>query len=442
MRQPSIALPVWFFVFWCFGCSAAVDARDPGSASGSSGKAGSAGAAVTGVGGAGTSAAGSGAGGSVAGSAGNTMVAGAGGSVASGGSPGSGGCLVGGSGGNTGGGPATGEPGVWENVTPAGMTWTDGFGLMDVIVDPVRPSDLYAFVTIGTGVWKSTDYGVSWALVSTGTLADVLTQGRQWTAAIDPNPGRDPSTPPTLYTSNGYGPVQGVFKSTDGGVNWAHYVAADEGVNVYSIDIDPCDNQHLIAGLHHTPDVIESTDAGQTWTRITTAGSSIYVWFVNTGDAASTHDTWLALSETDGGSGLQRTTNGGASWTSVNSLQHAHGSSQLFQEGGIIYAAGVYGSNGSGVYKSTDLGATWTRVSPDSGQNGVYGTSKFLYSHAGGQDPGLITAPRDSDTSWTNMDHPADMTYATKRAAVTHDGAHEIIVAGNWNAGIWRYVEP
>jgi hypothetical protein len=34
------------------------------------------------------------------------------------------------------------------------------------------------------------------------------------------------------------------------------------------------------------------------------------------------------------------------------------------------------------------------------------------------------------------------MTNGPKRAAVTFDGTHSIIVGGNWNAGIWRYVEP
>jgi hypothetical protein len=35
------------------------------------------------------------------------------------------------------------------------------------------------------------------------------------------------------------------------------------------------------------------------------------------------------------------------------------------------------------------------------------------------------------------------MTNGWKRAAVTVDpGGHRVIVAGCWNAGLWRYVEP
>jgi hypothetical protein len=34
------------------------------------------------------------------------------------------------------------------------------------------------------------------------------------------------------------------------------------------------------------------------------------------------------------------------------------------------------------------------------------------------------------------------MSNGPKRAAVTYDGVHGVIVAGNWKAGIWRYLEP
>ena len=59
--------------------------------------------------------------------------------------------------------PATGTPGVWEDVTspdmPASLfTGASGFGVGNIVVDPARPSDLYVG---GYGsIWKSTDYGL------------------------------------------------------------------------------------------------------------------------------------------------------------------------------------------------------------------------------------------------------------------------------------------
>src|ERR1700734_509293 len=55
------------------------------------------------------------------------------------------------------------EPGTWVNVTPAAIALTgqDNYGMQDVLVDPPHPNTAYAF-TCRFGVWKSTDYGLTW----------------------------------------------------------------------------------------------------------------------------------------------------------------------------------------------------------------------------------------------------------------------------------------
>ena len=109
-------------------------------------------------------------------------------------------------------GKANGTVGVWQNVTPAGLdmspSLSDNFGAQDVLADPVRPSDLYAFVC-HQGVWKSTDYGETWAKVNTGANGDVIDSGKPWGSGIDSSWCRDPNKPPTLYTLNGGGPRWG-----------------------------------------------------------------------------------------------------------------------------------------------------------------------------------------------------------------------------------------
>jgi hypothetical protein len=350
--------------------------------------------------------------------------------------------------------------GVWRNVTPREIhlerTYdpADNYGVQDVVVDPARPNELYAFVCY-QGVWRSTDFGRTWAKVSTGRNGAALDTGRPWTAAIDPNRARDPSTPPTLYTVNGYGAMLGVFRSTDGGVNWTRLelpnTAGDlSDLDVYSLDIDPYDSAHVIAAFHGTSRVIESTNGGTTWTArpaVAGAGDSLYVFFVDTGDAATTRGTWLAQGQWAGGTnGLWRTTNGGGAWTRVNSLEHLHGNAQIFQAGGgVVYAGGVDGSEGSGTYRSTDYGAHWSRVVASG--TSVVGTPNFVYSFAAWAtldafDPQFMRAPRAPGTAFAAMAAPAAMTNGPKRAAVTFDGAHYVIVSGNWAAGLWRYVEP
>src|SRR6516162_10354015 len=79
-----------------------------------------------------------------------------------------------------------GKVGEWVDVTPPAIDLNgaafsgDNFGVQDVVVDPARPSDLYAF-TCFQGVWKSMDFGQTWAKVNTGTNGAALDGGKLWT---------------------------------------------------------------------------------------------------------------------------------------------------------------------------------------------------------------------------------------------------------------------
>jgi hypothetical protein len=353
--------------------------------------------------------------------------------------------------------------GAWVNVTPSGVrldpnypSSDDNYGVLDVVVDPLRPSDLYAFICY-QGVWKSTDYGLTWKKVDTGTNASNIDGGRPWTAAIDPNPHRDPTTPPTIYTVDGYGNQLGVYKSTDGGVNWSYYAVNNtqgtKSSDVYSLDIDPYNSNHLIAGFHDVG-MSESKDGGQTWATISVPsnfGISVYVWFVQSSAASTTSGTWLTQAQWNkNNNGMWRTTNSGATWTQVQSmLEHIHGSAQIYQDGhGAIYASGNAGQSGN-IFRSTDYGQTWTAAkSGKVAQNDIFATPNYFYATnpyatTSNYPQHLQRSPASDGVNWSdwNPTAPTGMTNGAKRAAVTYDGQHYVIVSGNWDAGIWRYVE-
>ncbi len=383
-----------------------------------------------------------------------------------------GGTGTGGGGGNAGGIPEPYTPpdpciaagncaaGKWVNVTPKAVSLDPNtgcnacnYGVQEVVADPVRRSDLYAFICY-QGVWKSTDYGLTWSKISTGAQAQHLEAGRPWAAAIDPDPRRNQATPPTLYTVTGYGDQLGVYKSTDGGVNFQHYdVDNTQGMkssDVYSLDVDPYDSKHLVAGFHDTG-VSESVDGGVTWKTVPVPakfGTSVFVWFVQTG-STSTSATWLTMAQWgDNTNGMWRTEDRGTKWTQVlPTLEHGHGASQIFQDGnGAIYAAGA-GKDGT-IFRSPDFGKTWTAVqSNDVPQNQVFGTPNYVYATLPGafekQEQHLQRAPTSDGSTWSDWEptQPEGMTNGAKRAAVTYNGQHYVIVTGNWLAGIWRYVE-
>lgn len=358
--------------------------------------------------------------------------------------------------------PDAGSIGTWTNVTPAAIDLDpaafngDNYGVQDVLADPARPGDFYAF-TCHQGVWKSTDAGLTWSKINTGTNGAALDAGKLWTAAIEPDPTRNPATPPILWTATGNA-AAGVWKSSDGGINWtAHSVDnataaaasgnAYFGNDVYALDVDPNDATHLIAGFHGYPGISESIDGGETWNTIAVPagiGASLYPFFVATGSAASTRTTWLTQAQWDSNTaGIWRTTDGGTQWTHVApTLEHKHGSTQFHQPGnGVVYAPSV---NPNGVFRSTDSGATWTQVSTALA-NAVFGTPAQLYSEdsfaAGGTyDANPYVAQPNADTQWTAVSPTPAMGNGAKRAAVSRNGANFVIVSGNWLGGIWRLV--
>ena len=344
-------------------------------------------------------------------------------------------------------GPA--RTGVWTDVTPAALNLTPtydrsgNYGVNDVLADPARPGDFYAFVNY-QGVWKSSDFGVTWAKIS--AKGGPLDLGRAWGEAIDKNPQRNPATPPRMYACQGYGPVRGVWVSTNGGVDWTRYSNGGKDNDVYNFDTDPNDCLHVICGDHGDDHCYESTDGGLKWVDKgeivadgVTGTASPYLWFI-------TADTWLAVSESGHGKhGTFRTTNRGGTWTRVLQAEHAHGANQIcIEPGGAIYLPHT-----EGIHKSSDQGLTWTQVSKLQA-SAVVATPSYLYASYGFPllshkfNPNLQRAPRATGRPWsTDYTPPPAMINGTKRAAVSYDGKHYVIVSGNWcAAGIWRYVEP
>jgi hypothetical protein len=382
--------------------------------------------------------------------------------------------------------PAMGQVGVWTRMLnwPLASMLIGGEGML---LDPVRPSDLYFFYEASKPnasgdrhVLKSTDYGSTWTPID-----KTQSHGNAWGVAIDPNPLRDPATPPTMYTPAGYGDL-GIWKSTDGGVTWVDLFAnasngvvpapgggtstfpADKNgihVDFYQVCILPDDPpNHILITYHYgttgAQALGESTDGGATWeVHNVPFGDSHYVYAIDA-------KTWVLIAGW-GGPGIYRTTTAGrvngviseSAWTQVSTFTHEHGSftpwldtktNELYFPGGGVFPI-------QGIQRSGDGGATWTSVFSNAPTGWVVGTQKWLYaSEAGGPDV-LRALPSDL-TQWPAMTPapgPAWLGGLPPYGVVTtFDGQHSIIVSAAYaqspmvngmptvNGDIWRYIEP
>jgi len=324
---------------------------------------------------------------------------------------------------------ADGGPGEgWVNVTPADMD-TGEYGPGYIRADPDRPGEMYVGAGSG-GLWKSTDYGLTWRRISETT--------GHFTLALAPGtPG------PTFYTAPGDASGR-ALKSVDGGLTWTTVGEGGLVADLYSIVVDPYDPQHLLSGLHESHGLYESVDGGDHWRSIAIpeGGSSWYPFFLDTGDPSSTRRTWLMLTQEVGSSvGTQRTDDGGATWTEVSGNRHMHGACQIYQPGApVIFMAGS-----EGIQRSEDLGLTWSVVD-SARQSVVWGTPFNVYGTyswaTGGSDPPNFQVASQPGTAWTSVATPPSMDHGATSVAVVNDGTHYIFVGVMWRAGIWRYVEP
>jgi hypothetical protein len=225
----------------------------------------------------------------------------------------------------------------------------------------------------------------------------------------------------------------------------------------YPPAVDPYDDKHLLMAGHEMNVLVESDDGGEHWTEVKTDpgmeqnGGTAMVFFIDTGDKATTRTTFLWLGQQSTMYGTWRTTNSGAKWTKVDKNEHPHGISQIFQPdtSGILYMAGAYSDLGWGVLRSEDYGATWAHVGSTGNEAVVFGTPKFVYSMQSGaaglttvMDPGFQLSPAPGTGPWMSPGTPKEMTQGAAQGAVTNDGKYSVILTANWGAGVWRYVEP
>ncbi|MFN2578446.1 MAG: WD40/YVTN/BNR-like repeat-containing protein [Pyrinomonadaceae bacterium] len=175
--------------------------------------------------------------------------------------------------------------GVWKTVD-GGRVWTPIFDATHVAsigalaLAPSNPDIIYVGTgeeTAGNGLYKSTDAGKTWnhiGLNDTRYISGII---------VDP---KDPNT--VLVSARDYlisGPGRGIFKTRDGGKTWKKVFFKDDHTSVVDLEVAPDDPHTIFAATYNLQIdpanrralgaeslIFKSTDAGDTWQQVSSAG--------------------------------------------------------------------------------------------------------------------------------------------------------------------------
>jgi photosystem II stability/assembly factor-like uncharacterized protein len=277
--------------------------------------------------------------------------------------------------------------GVWKS-TDFGDTWHPIFdgqptgSIGALAVAPSNPDIIYVGsgeglrrpdLSVGDGIYKSTDAGATWQHLGLRDAQQITT------ILVDP---RNPDRVFVAALGHPYGANEerGVFRSLDGGATWQKILYKDENTGATDLAFDPKNPQTLYAVLWnsrrppwttrgplegHTGGLFKSADGGNLWRPLTTGlpRNSQGLGRIGIAIAPSDPDRLYALVDAPEIGGLFRSSDAGETWLRVNHEPRIWGRGFDFawvrvspENPDTIYICNT------STYRSTDAGATFTAI--------------------------------------------------------------------------------
>ncbi len=365
-----------------------------------------------------------------------------------------------------------GEPSISRGAGLSTAQWTEigpdniGGRLRAIVIDPRNANRVYIGAATG-GVWLTENAGQSFRPL-TDSLANLAIGSLAMT----------PQNPDVLYAGTGENFAgfagMGVFKSTNGGINWTflNSTSTDTAVNslgnewgaINRIVVSPANPNLVLAATARSSSrlqgaIMRSIDGGASWTRtLLPAGTVVAGSNTSYGNANPPTPMDLQFDPNNSNNVLAGTANGhlyysrdaGATWTQtaplLMQLKGRSGSARAEiawarSRPNLVYisldnVADTSGARGE-VWKSDDAGVTWTFLSAPKHLNeqGDYDNTIWVdptnenHIVTGGLD---LYQSLDGGLNFTKV---SDWRFGTPGARQPHADHHQIVSVPNFSAG-------
>ncbi|MCX6274903.1 MAG: T9SS type A sorting domain-containing protein [Bacteroidetes bacterium] len=321
----------------------------------------------------------------------------------------------------------------------------------DLAIAPSNPDILYcgtgeanagggSLCYDGAGIFKSIDAGANWNYVGLDVTRNT---GR---IAVDPkNPDRVFAA--TMGDLFGNTPDRGLYRTTDGGLNWQNVLSSDDSTGAIDVVIHPQHTDTVYATLWtrvRRPDrrqyggaasgIYRSYDGGNTWTKLSNGLPSYSLGRIGIDISQSSPNIlYAAVEDSSGGNTrILKTTDFGDTWNDVtngfspSAYSYWYGRIKIDPTNSdVVYAIDF------DIWQTLDGGQNWIPIS-----NGVHVDMHEIYIHP--QNPNLLLLANDGGfhvsydqgASWTHNDKLPIMQFYTceideQNPSVIYGGAQD-----------------
>jgi len=346
--------------------------------------------------------------------------------------------------------------GIWKS-TDGGSSWsskTDGedqiaFGSManngDIVYAGTGEGWGNNDAVYGGGIYKSTDFGDSWSLLSSTTGANIWNFKNILKLAFDPS-GNIYAVTKAYDIKHGVGDYYtngGLYKSTDGGTSWTNISSSMAfGDNYFNgCDVIPISSTIILFATKNNGGtlggIFKTTDGGTGWNKMTSGlPTTTYSRIALAQDPSNTNNIYAVFHSTDytsggdaGLKGIYKSTDGGDNWSALtrpDNITSTGSLSYLSNQGWYdnVMAVDPFNSNnlyvgGVDMMKSTDGGSSWSHLTY---WHSFYGTPVVHADHhaiafdpstanvAYNGDDGGIYKTTNGGADWTALNNGLEIT--------------------------------